>query len=241
MISRLSKFIVISEDTQFRASAYGNLISILSCNDNIPVIPKLGGLLQESLGTKDFPVVMNSIVEHLEKNYVIQEFKVRRRTVAQKVRKKDPNKSRIAKMTWKKNKGTMLKGLRKFHKSTKGKSFHKALGKFASKTTSSNENEDNLIAALLELNELRISISSAMTYLFIDMKQHPNNYDDFPSEDFSGLMDVYSEVMKDLQDALISQDLEIIRDVMNEVIAEFASVLIGTEMEYIYLDDGLTS
>lgn len=241
MIKRLSKFIPISENKDFNASNYGRLVSILSCNDDIPVMPKLRSVFSESLGTEDFPVVMNSILEHIESNFVITEFKVKKRTVSQKVKKKDPRKSRIAKMTWKKNKSSMLKGLRKFHKSTKGKSFHKALGKFTSKTSSSNENDIADANLVLELNELRISISSAMTYLFIDMKQNPSNYEDFSNEDFSSLMDVYSEVMKDLQDAWISDDPDFIRETMNEVIAEFASVLIGIEMEYIYLEDGLTT
>jgi len=233
LVERLSRFISISEDKFVDTSKYGRIISILSVNDSFPMIPKLQSILTESLGTPEFSVVYNSIVDHLESMYVIDEFSIHRRTVSQKKRK-NPTASRIAKMRWKKNKSAMLRGLRRFHKSSEGKSFHKALGKFVSKTSSKNEGVEDLQSALLELNELRITLSSAVTQLFIDMKLFPEGYADFSADDFSILMDGYSSVMKDLQDAWNSDDIDFIEDTISEVISEFGSIFIGVDIDFIY-------
>jgi len=48
---------------------------------------------------------------------------------ATKSRVKDLNKSRTAKKNWRLNKRNYLRGIRKYHKSTKGKRFHRKLGR----------------------------------------------------------------------------------------------------------------
>ena len=240
MINKLRKFIPVSENSKLNVSAYGNTITVLSMNrKGIPLFSKLSDILEESVSLECFPIILNSIVEHLDTSYTINEFVVKKLSVTQKTRK-NPVKSRISKMAWKKNKSAMTKGLRKFHSSSKGKSFHKALGKLIAKSSSKNETALSVEELLLELNELRISISSAITQLFINMKNSPNEYVDFSSKDFEELMNVYSEVMKDIQDAWLSSDAEIIEDTIDEVVAEVAGVLIGVEVDYLYIGDGLS-
>lgn len=41
--------------------------------------------------------------------------------------------SRAAKLRWRKNRGKILRGMKKFHKSAQGKRFHKVLGQVNSK------------------------------------------------------------------------------------------------------------
>lgn len=240
-IDTLSELTVLSEDSTLHISRYGRVLSVLACNDSIDDLGTMRNILLENISNNDFPVILNTIHEHLERHYQISEFKVEKRKVNQKRKDKktDPQKSRLSKMVWKKNKGNMMKGLNRFHKSSKGKAFHKALGKFVSSRTKKHESlsDYDLESAILSLNELRISLSSAITQLLIDIKTSPESYSDFSSEDFNELMDVYGEAMKDLQDAYMSGDPDRIEDSMDEVIAEFASVLVGIDMEFIYNDE----
>lgn len=237
-IDKLEKLINLSENTVLDSSIYGETLGILACNSGKDIIDSLNTILQESVPDKEFAQILNSVHEHLHNMYEISEMNLSQRRVRRRKResKTDPQKSRLMKMVWKKNKGRMMKGLGRFHKSSKGKTFEKALSKFVSSRTKKQESADSsdVESLILGLNELRISLSSAVTQLLIGMKSNPENYVDFSSEDFNELVDVFSEAMKDLQDAYISRDPEKIEDVMDEVIAEFASVLVGIKMDFIY-------
>ena len=239
-LEKLSSLINISENSILDTSVYGDTISILACNKEVKEISDLEKILQESVPDDEFAVILNSIHEHLHNMYEISEFKLEKRKVRKRKReaKIDPQRSRLMKMVWKKNKSKMMKGLSKFHKSSKGKTFEKALSKFVASRTKKQESvyDLDINELTLSLNELRISLSSGVTQLLIDMKSNPEHYSDFPTEDFNELIDVYGEVMKDLQDAYASGNPERIEDAMDEAIAEFASVMIGIHMDYIYDD-----
>lgn len=244
-LSKLSELIEISENDNMDVSIYCPTLSLLACNRDVDILPDLESVLLESVSDKDFPKILNSIHSHLIKTYQISEFKVERRKVSQRKRegKTDPQKSRLAKMVWKKNKSKITQGLKKFHKSAKGKAFHKALSKFVGSRTQKRESVENLELeeVKLGLNELRISLSSAITQLLIEMKSNPDSYLDFPQEDFNELIDAYGEAMKDLQDAYVSEDIIQMEDTMDEIIAEFASVLVGIDMEFVYYDSPHTT
>ena len=237
-IKKLESLIVLSENITLDTSIYVETLGILACNKLTDNIDELEAILLESVPDEEFPQILNSIHEHLHTMYEISETNLSKRKVRQRKRetKVDPQKSRLMKMVWKKNKGRMMKGLSKFHKSSRGKTFEKALSKFVGSRTRKQESTGDLSIdeLTLSLNELRISLSSAITQLLIDMKSNPDNYVDLSTEDFNELVDVFCETMKDLQDAYMSHNPERIEDVMDEVIAEFASVLIGVQMDFIY-------
>lgn len=241
VLKELQKFMSLSENTKISdSSELPNLLMTLASNSEIDELNKYTELLEKSIGTEELGLVINSIKEYINSSFEINEFRIKRRTVRQKTRRRDPRRSRIAKMSWRKNKSRMKRGLKKFHRSSRGKAFHKALGRFVSRNKSRRESEisendgTELMNLILEMHEFRISINSALTQLLIDYKNFPENYTDLSEEDFEEIFEVICETMKESQEALMSSDSEIIEDTLNELIAEVGSVFIGVDMEFIY-------
>jgi hypothetical protein len=76
---------------------------------------------------------------------------------------KDREKSNNMKDRWRRNRRSMLKGIRSFHKSTEGKRFHKRLGRFlASRITSKDENE--ILEYLKGVNTAKNSLITELEY-----------------------------------------------------------------------------
>jgi len=237
-IDKLQKLIPLSESNEYQVSDYTNVLMSLSSNTEIEELESYREILESSIGgdSAEFGVILNSIREHLETSFEINEFRVRRRTVRQKTRRRDPRRSRIAKMSWRKNKSRMKRGLKRFHRSSKGKAFHKALGKFVSRNKSKREmtEAEHIVDVVNEMHEFRISINSALTHMLIDYKNSPEDYMDLDADDFDDLFEVVSESLKESQEALDSNDSEIIEDTLNELIAEVGSVFLGIDMEFLY-------
>jgi len=78
---------------------------------------------------------------------------------------KDHRKSQDAKAQWRKNKHSMMKGIKTFHKSTEGKRFHRNLGTFLA-TRFSGSKKDNKVS---EMCEFLKSLSSAKTHMLIEL------------------------------------------------------------------------
>lgn len=79
-----------------------------------------------------------------------------------KSRVKDYEKSKLAKKNWRLNRAKMMKGINKFHKSTKGKKFHRKLGRHLAMRDSSSE--------LSSLKESLVSLQSLKTHLSIGIQ-----------------------------------------------------------------------
>jgi len=73
----------------------------------------------------------------------------------------DKKKSRDGKNNWRRNKTTLKKGIKKWHKSTNGKRFHKALGRF-------NALREN--AGLDVITDALFGINSIETHLVLELK-----------------------------------------------------------------------
>jgi hypothetical protein len=82
---------------------------------------------------------------------------------------KDFRKSQRAKSSWRNNKWIRLAGIKRFHKSTEGKRFHRALGKFLSgrytrqKTASQGQRENY---------ELMMALSSLLTHSLLECEYY---------------------------------------------------------------------
>lgn len=89
---------------------------------------------------------------------IVDEFIKRRR---QKVfQLKDFRRSQLSKRTWRVHRFQMMKGINKFHRSVKGKKFHRQLGRFLATRIFENGEYDKI--------EVTKAISSAITHLMLE-------------------------------------------------------------------------
>lgn len=100
-------------------------------------------------------------------------------------RLKDRKKSNMSKQVWRKNRFKIMKGIKKFHKSTKGKRFHRDLGRFLA-------TRDLSGLAYSECQELVVPIMSCLTHVYYELSWYMNIEDNVDYEVFSE--EVYDEV-----------------------------------------------
>lgn len=100
-------------------------------------------------------------------------------------KKVDRKKSRTMRDHWRRNKNSLSKGIKKWHKSTQGKRFHRALGRFNALRESSylyyhyyNEETPKDISVSMEVvNQALLSLSSIETHLFLELQFYEGNPD----------------------------------------------------------------
>ncbi len=97
-------------------------------------------------------------------------------------KKKDHKKSREMKNRWRRDKNSMKKGMNKWHKSTKGKRFHKALGRFnALRETAGYQyyymndwegevQEGSQNISMQKVNDALLGLSSIETHLYLELQ-----------------------------------------------------------------------
>jgi len=80
----------------------------------------------------------------------------------------DRKKSRNLKNAWRRNKYNFLKGIRKWHNSTQGKRFHRALGRF----NALREDGDVIYLDFDTVTDALFALSSIETHLFLELKYY---------------------------------------------------------------------
>lgn len=108
---------------------------------------------------------------------------------------KDFRRSQSSKTSWKRHRYNFMKGINRFHKSTKGKRFHRTMAKhLALKDTS----KGMLVTARESFSDLDFlkSVSSALTHGVIELEYYENLYDNREFELF--YEDEFSEVLQDI-------------------------------------------
>jgi hypothetical protein len=201
-----------------------NTMVRLSANSAVdPMIDTLHTLYcSEPMSEFDRGIALKSINEYLNTHYeVIDEFIVRKR----RRRLKRPNSalSRTAKMRWKKNKSTYKRSMKKFHRSAKGKAFHRALTKFNSNETETRgyDYQDAL--------DLCITATSALGQFFKWAKENKASEEMPPKEEIediaeivnSCLNDLYSAVQDDLSQSDLTDTIEDCYTVLTDVFTEW--------------------
>jgi len=95
------------------------------------------------------------------------------------IRAKDRSKQRSMKNSWRRNKHHIQKGIKKWHKSTAGKRFHRALGRFnALRETVSYYNQEltpglNYVELSMEqVNDALLGLSSIETHLYLELQYY---------------------------------------------------------------------
>lgn len=99
---------------------------------------------------------------------------------------KDRRKSNVTKQLWKSSRFKMMKGIKRYHKSTKGKRFHRDLGRFLATRDLTN-------LAYRECRELIVHITSCLTHAYYELGWYMNIEDSVDYELF--LDEVYNEVL----------------------------------------------
>jgi len=159
----------------------------------------------------------------------LDELKVRKRLglVSQKV---DRKKSREMKDRWRRDKNKLKKGIQKWNKSTKGKRFHKALGRFnALRETAGYQYyymndwegtfEGNQTISLTQVNDSLLSLSSIETHLYLELQYYESD-----PEAMTEFLEIIHMFLEDSSNLKIS------------LIDAYSSGIISTE-DYLLLND----
>lgn len=109
----------------------------------------------------------------------------KRLTLADKRKKpKDHSASRDAKNNWRRNKNSIKKGMNKWHKSTDGKRFHRALGRFNSlrEKVAISQYYDNQKVELVgigydKITDGLLSLSSIETHLLLELQYYEPDFE----------------------------------------------------------------
>ena len=118
-------------------------------------------------------------------------------------KKKDHKKSRAMKDRWRRDKNSMKKGISKWNKSTKGKRFHKALGRFnALRETAGYQyyfmsdwegtSEGNQTISMTQVNDSLLGLSSIETHLYLELQ-----YYEADPEAMSEFLDIVNMFLED--------------------------------------------
>lgn len=101
-------------------------------------------------------------------------------------RMKDRRKSGMTKAAWRKSRFKYMKGINRFHKSNKGKRFHRDLGRFLA-------TRDLKSLSYSECQELVVPITSCLTHAYHELEWYKSIEEDVDYEIF--LEEVYDEVL----------------------------------------------
>jgi hypothetical protein len=114
----------------------------------------------------------------------------------------DRKKSRDMKNNWRRNKQKFIKGLKKWHQSTQGKRFHRALGRFNALRENYNS-LDTITDALFGLNSIE-------THLILELKYYEPDIEALSQflEIFENFNEDTRELNQELKEAYISGKIE---------------------------------
>lgn len=104
---------------------------------------------------------------------------------------KDFRRGQNTKGSWRKNRYSIMKGIRKFHKSTAGKRFHRKLGNYLATRITENSLED--------ISEVLKSVSSMMTHFYIELGYY-RTLDE--QVNFEICLDVLQSELRDIEEKM---------------------------------------
>jgi hypothetical protein len=214
------------------------LLKLLASHKNLdPIIESLHDIFLNNWVTEsdaNVSIAIHSINQYISSHYnVVNEITIKKRK-----RKRKPNSklSQIAKRRYKKNKGKIKRALNKFHKSTKGKSFHKALGKYISrknkgKTSNSSMTNPDLVSK--DLHDLLVIANSAMLQLGLYLRDNIQNDElsELDEDDYIYIQDIYNACISDMFTAMRSPDDDKI-DYIEEISGELANLFTDYEIDF---------
>lgn len=133
-----------------------------------------------------------SVGEQVEISEILLSSRLKKRKVLKNYRK-----SQLMKKNWRVNKAKLLRGIHKFHKSTKGKEFHRKLSRrIASRDF---KTRTSLLETLVAINSLK-------AHLYIGCKYSSSmdeevDYENFVEEAVFQVSDIETKILKFLEDS----------------------------------------
>ena len=136
---------------------------------------------------------------------------------------KDRKKQITTKLDWKKNRFKIMQGIKKFHRSTRGKRFHRDLGRFLA-------TRELKGLAYKECQELVVPVTACLTHAYHELEWYMNIQDSVEYEIF--LEELYDEVLEILTKLKTHEpDLSGHREFLYRVV-EINSLLSGCAEKY---------
>lgn len=121
------------------------------------------------LEVKNFQAAKTATKDYVPTKEEMDSFIKRRTSLVDKL--KDHRKGQDQKSNWRKNRYKMMKGIKAFHRSTKGKKMHKKLGNFLANRIM--RNEDNKAFALLQRKALHLEgVNTARQHMLVELKYY---------------------------------------------------------------------
>lgn len=148
-------------------------------------------------------------------------------------------KSQRTKEAWKRNKWGYLKGIKKWHRSVKGKEFHRKLARHLAVSLipkgKNNIRNKKRIRVRENLDEILKSISSIRTHMYVDLAYYKSILEEI---DYSDILEEVISSLNDIELKLIREDYSLTMDEMEtllrlidpDIIAEEFNVNIDSEM-----------
>jgi len=174
-----------------------------------------------------------SYLDTLDSTYSLSEDAqlIQRRSRLQKNKNvKDHIKSRSAKSAWLRNRKNYEKGIKKFHKSTAGKQFHRNLSRYNSLRNKSEDfeiSEDDILV-------LSKGVSSMQTHIIIEIQNVLKDNVDMLNEEVTQIVEVmrdlfelFNVALMNLIEARFNGDKEIVLDVI-DIINEYYQIAEAT-------------
>ena len=211
-------------------------LKLLAANRNIdPVIESIHEIFVKHGATGDkeeIALAVSSINRFLESHFeVLDEITIRRR---KKRRKPNSKLSRIAKMRYRKNRGKIKRSLKKFHKSAKGKSFHKALGKYVARKRKGKTKKSSIapFTTREELLDLMVSANSAWLQLGVYLRDSLAKGEQvLTNDELVEIQEIYNAAISDIFTALtVNEDEQ--EDYLEEVSGELANLFTEYQIDF---------
>ena len=195
-------------------------------------------LMKESLSEQNFDDKKYYVLKMFFRD--LDEVIVRRRSVKNK--RKNSVLSRMAQKRWRRHRHKYQRALKKFHKSSKGKDFHKSLGRFLRRSVSQKEN----YTPMADLDnqgilDLMLAINSGLTHFLIEYQINLTSeepLEDFDEELLDMVLEMTNQMLLDLKFSLTLPE-EKRFDIVHDVLFLAGEVLIptGIETQYSYKEE----
>ena len=114
----------------------------------------------------------------------------------------DRKKSRDMKTQWRRNKAKFLKGIKKWSKSTKGKRFHRALGRFNALRENIEEQGDVIFINFNEVTDALFALSSIETHLYLELQYYEKDIETL--SEFLEIVELFFEEEATLKNILLN-------------------------------------
>lgn len=197
------------------------MIKFRSEDDKLAFLVESGNLELLNVNTDDWPENLSEIF-----------FKKQRERATNIV---DFRKSQLTKRQWRQDKWKMMTGINKFHRSVKGKKFHRSLGRFLATRIF----EPSRVSSLVSLRaESLKAITSLRTHLYIESEfymplEEAANFMVLYEHAVPALAEIETKVYKGLVDEINADEVELLLRLVESKEVKKACIALGADQALI--------